>query len=34
MYCIMIDQINELLEDGLKSSSETARYIDNTWYMQ
>ena len=28
----MIDQINELPEDGLKSSPETLRYIENTWF--
>ena len=26
----MIDQINELPEDGLKSSPETSRYIENS----
>ena len=34
MYCIMIDQINELPEDGLKSSPETLSYIENTWISQ
>ena len=27
----MIDQINELPEDVLKSSSETSRYTENKW---
>ena len=27
----MIDQINELPEDGLKSSSETSRFTENKW---
>ena len=27
----MIDQINELAEDGLKSSPETSRYTENKW---
>ena len=27
----MIDQINELPEDGLKSSLETSRYTENKW---
>ena len=27
----MIDQINELPEDGLKSLPETSRYRENTW---
>ena len=27
----MIDQINELPEDGLKSSPETSCYIENKW---
>ena len=30
----MIDQINELPEDGLKSSPGTSRYIENTWFSQ
>ena len=30
----MIDQINELPEDGLKSSPETSRYIENTWFSR
>ena len=30
----MIDQINELPEDGLKSSSEMSRYIENTWFRR
>ena len=34
LYCIMIDQINELPEDGLKSSPETSRYIENTWFSR
>ena len=34
LYCIMIDQINELPEDGLKSSPETSRYIENIWFSQ
>ena len=28
----MIDQINELPEDELKSSPEASRYIENTWF--
>ena len=28
---IMIDHINELPEDGLKSSPETSRYTENKW---
>ena len=27
----MIDQINELPEDGLKSSPKTSRYTENKW---
>ena len=27
----MIDQINELPEDGLKSSPETSRFTENKW---
>ena len=27
----MIDQINELPEDGLKSSLETSRFTENKW---
>ena len=27
----MIDQINELSEDGLKSSPETSRFTENKW---
>ena len=27
----MIDQINELPEDGVKSSPETSRYTENKW---
>ena len=27
----MIDQINKLPEDGLKSSPETSRYTENKW---
>ena len=27
----MIGQINELPENGLKSSPETSRYIENKW---
>ena len=27
----MIDQINELPEDGLKSLPETSRYTENKW---
>ena len=27
----MIDQINELPEDGLKSSHETSHYTENKW---
>ena len=30
----MIDQINELPEDGLKSSPEKSRYIENTWFSR
>ena len=30
----MIDQINELPEDGLKSSPETWRYTENKWICQ
>ena len=30
----MIDQINELPEDGLKSSPETSRYTENKWICQ
>ena len=30
----MMDQINELSEDGLKSLPETSRYIENTWISQ
>ena len=30
LYCIMIDQINELPEDALKSSLETSRHIKKT----
>ena len=29
LYCIMIDQMNELPEVVLKSSPETSRYIEN-----
>ena len=28
----MIDQINQLPEDGLKSSPETSHFIENTWF--
>ena len=31
LHCIVIDQINKLPEDGLKSSPKTSRYVDNTW---
>ena len=31
MVFIMIDQITELPEDGLKSSPETLRYTENKW---
>ena len=31
MVFIMIDQINDLPEDGLKSSPETSRYTGNKW---
>ena len=34
MHCIVIDQINKLREDGLKSSPKTLHYIDNTWISQ
>ena len=27
----MVDQINELPEDGLKSSPETSRFTENKW---
>ena len=30
----MIDQINELPEDGLKFSPKTLRYIENKWISQ
>ena len=30
----MTDQINKLPEDGLKSSPETLRYTENTWFSQ
>ena len=30
----MIDQINELPEDGLKSSPETSHYTENKWVSQ
>ena len=30
----MIDQINELPEDGLKSLPETSHYIENTWFTR
>ena len=33
LYC-MIDQINKLPEDGLKSSPNTSHYIENTWISQ
>ena len=31
MYCLIIDQINEQPENGLKSSPETSRFIENKW---
>ena len=31
LYCIVVDQINKLPEDGLKSSPEMSHYIENTW---
>ena len=31
LYCIVVDQINKLPEDGLKSSPEMSRYTENTW---
>ena len=31
---IMIDQINKLPEDGLKSSPETSRFTENKWISQ
>ena len=34
LYFIMIDQINELPEDGLKSLPETSRHIENTWFSR
>ena len=34
LYCIVIDQINELPENGLKSSPDTSRYIENTWLVE
>ena len=30
----MIDQINELSENGMKSSHETSRYTENKWISQ
>ena len=30
----MIDQINELPEDGLKSLPETSHYTENKWISQ
>ena len=30
----MIDQVNELLEDGLKSLPKTLRYTENKWICQ
>ena len=33
-YCIMIDQTNELPEDGLKPWPETLRYGENTWFSR
>ena len=30
LNCIVINQINKLPEDGLKSSPETSRYTENT----
>ena len=30
-YCIVIDQVNKLPGNGLKTSPETSRYIVNTW---
>ena len=30
----MIGQINELPEDGLKSSPKTSRYIEDTWFSR
>ena len=30
----MIDQINELPEDGLKSSPKTSRFTENKWISQ
>ena len=30
----LFDQINELPEDGLKSSPETSRYTENKWISQ
>ena len=34
LYHIVIDQINKLPEDGLKSSPETSLYVENTWIIQ
>ena len=34
LYCIMIDQINKLPEDGLKSLPKTSHYIENTWFTR
>ena len=34
LRCIVIDQINKLPEDGLKSSPKTSHYIENTWINQ
>ena len=31
MVYIMIDQINKLPEDGLKSSPETSHFTENKW---
>ena len=31
LYCIVIDQIDKLPENGLKSWPETSHYIENTW---
>ena len=31
LHCIMIDQMNELPDDGMKSSPGTSRYKENKW---
>ena len=34
LYCIIIDQINKLPEDGVKSLPKSLRYIENKWISQ